>query len=152
MGSRFVWTDGNDKVFRDFYAITEEYYSSIVGGRENRRGFIPFNLSSDIGDVLLVFCDDIPAACAGLKRYSETDAEIKRVWVQPEYRGRHIASEMMERLEARAVELGYKRLILQTREAMTAAVSLYTRLGYEKTANYPPYDKLEGTVCFAKCL
>ena len=36
MALRFTWTDGNDKAFRDFYLITEAYYSRIAGGEENR--------------------------------------------------------------------------------------------------------------------
>jgi hypothetical protein len=33
---------------------------------------------------------------------------------------------------------------------MSDAVRLYTKLGYYKIENYPPYDKLEGAICFAK--
>ena len=90
MALRFTWTDGNDKVFRDFYLITEAYYSRIVGGEENRRQFIPYNLSSAVEDVLLVYRNGTPVGCAGLKRYSDTDVEIKRVWVEPACRGRHV--------------------------------------------------------------
>ena len=32
----FKWTDGTDKTFHKFYLRTENYYSSIVGGEENR--------------------------------------------------------------------------------------------------------------------
>ena len=39
---------------------------------------------------------------------------------------------------------------LECREIMKDAVGLYTRLGYHLIAGYPPYDKLEGAVCFAK--
>lgn len=100
----------------------------------------------------LFFSDGIPVACSGLKRYSDKDAEIKRVWVQPEYRGMHIASNMMQYLEAKTAESGYERLILQTREIMQDAVSLYTKLGYRCIDNYPPYDKLNGAICMAKTL
>ena len=150
MELKYVWTGGNNEVFRHFYEITETYYSSLVGGADKRKGFFPYNLSSAIENVLLVFDGDIPAACSGLKGYSDEDAEIKRVWVEPEYRGNHIASEMMKLIEAKAKSLGYRRTILQTREIMKDAVGLYLRLGYKKTANYPPYDKLEGAVCLAK--
>ncbi|MBQ5310542.1 MAG: GNAT family N-acetyltransferase [Oscillospiraceae bacterium] len=150
MGYRYIWTDGNDEVFRHFYLITEEYYSSVAGGEEKRRAFIPYNVSSGVEIVLLVFCGDTPVACSGLKRYSDNDAEIKRVWVEPGYRGDHIATEMMELLEDKAKVSGFSRMILQTREIMTDAVRLYTRLGYERIGNYPPYDKLDGAICFAK--
>ena len=150
MALRFTWTDGNDKVFRDFYLITEAYYSRIAGGEEKRRQFVPYNLSFAVEDVLLVRRNEVPAACAGLKRYSDTDAEIKRVWVEPAYRGQGIASLMMTILEDKAKAKGYRRTVLQTRELMTDAVALYTKRGYRKIENYPPYDKLEGAVCFAK--
>lgn len=145
-----MWTDGSDESFAHFYRITEDYYSALVGGVEKRRAFIPYNLSSVIENVLIVRCGGKAVACAGLKGYSDKDAEIKRVWVEPEYRGRHIASQMMAMLEEKAASRGFKRLILQTRELMKDAVGLYTRLGYDRIENYPPYDKLEGAVCFAK--
>ena len=44
-------------------------------------------------------------------------------------------------LEEKAISLGYRRVILQTRPIMTDAVGLYTKLGYEQIPNYPPYDK-----------
>lgn len=150
MALRFTWTDGNDKVFRDFYLITEAYYSRIAGGEENRRQFIPYNLYSAVEDVLLVYHNGVPAACAGLKRYSDADAEVKRVWVEPAHRGRRIATLMMAILEDKAKKKGYRRTVLQTREIMKDAVALYTKLGYQRIGNYPPYDKLEGAVCFAK--
>ena len=145
----FRWTDGNDEIFRQFYTDTENYYSRIVGGKGKREGFIPYNLSESITDVLIAYEDDIPVGCAGLKKYSEQDVEVKRVWVVPEYRGKHIATELMNRIKERARDKGYKRTILQTRPIMKDAVSLYERRGYQLIANYPPYDKLEGAICLA---
>ncbi len=58
----------------------------------------------------------------GLKAYSASDVEIKRVWVDPEFRGNHISDEMMDALEKKALVLGFRRAILQTRPQMEAAV------------------------------
>ena len=146
----YKWTDGNDIDFQKFYMKTEEYYSNIVGGIENRKEFIPYNISECITEVLIAYIDDEAVGCAGLKRYSEIDVEIKRVWVEPEQRGHHIALDMMAQIEERASYDGYKRTILQTREIMEDAVELYKKLGYTKIDNYPPYDKLDGAICFAK--
>ena len=148
----YRWTDGNDEDFRKFYLKTEEFYSSIVGGLKNREAFVPYNLSESISDVLIASVDGVAVGCAGLKAYSDSDVEIKRVWVDPECRGNHISSAMMDALEQRAAELGFGRAILQTRPQMEAAVHLYTKRGYELIDNYPPYDKLEGAICFAKRL
>lgn len=147
----YEWTDGSDVVFQYFYAVTEEYYSQLAGGFENRKAFAPFNVLEDIDDVLIAYDGGhVPAACASFKRYSATDAEIKRVWVEPAYRKEHIAKTMMKKLEGRMREKGFRRAVLQTREAMKAAVALYTGLGYCRIENYPPYDKLDGAICFAK--
>lgn len=150
MELQYTWTDGNDSAFAHFYCITEDYYSALVGGAQNRKGFIPYNLSETVETVLIVTDQDKPVACAGLKRYSQTDAEIKRVWVEPAYRRRHIAADMMQMLEEQALQQGYQRTVLQTRAIMTDAVQLYTGLGYHQIENYPPYDQLDGAVCFAK--
>ncbi len=74
---------------------------------------------------------------------------MKRVWVEPEYRGKLIATRMMNMLEEKARELNYQRIILQTRPMMKDAVCLYQRLGYRQIPNYPPYDRLDGAVCMA---
>ena len=149
---RFTWTDGNNDVFQKFYIKTEEYYSRIVGGIENRKAFIPYNLSQSIGDVLIVYDEDVAVGCAGLKVYSDDAVEIKRVWVEPTYRGKHIASQMMDLLEEKSLERGFRKTILQTRPIMQDAVKLYERRGYTLIDNYPPYDKLDGAICMAKKL
>ncbi len=148
----FIWTNGENENFQNFYLVTEKYYSEIVGGRENRKAFIPYNISETIQDVLLAFIGEKCVGCAGMKKYSERDVEIKRVWVEPKFRGRGIASKMMTEIEKKAVQNGFEKTILQTREIMYDAVGLYRKLGYVKIENYPPYDKLDGAVCYAKNL
>lgn len=39
--------------------ITEQYYSEIVGGVTNRVSFLPYNISDNITDVVIAYCDDI---------------------------------------------------------------------------------------------
>ena len=148
----YKWTDGNSEDFQRFYSKTEEYYSSIVGGIRNREGFVPYNISANITRVLIAYVEGVPAGCVGLKTYSENEIEIKRLWVDPEYRGNHIADELRDRIEKRAKYFGYEKAILQTRPQMEAAVSLYLKRGYVLINNYPPYDKLEGAICFSKTL
>lgn len=149
MDIEYRWTDGNNEDFRCFYEKTEEYYSKIVGGVSNRSGFVPYNLSDSISDVLIAYSDGIAVGCAGLKRYSDNDVEIKRVWVEPDCRGKKIGTQLMEQIEEKARLMGFKRTILQTRPIMSDAVGLYEKRGYTLIENYPPYDKLEGAICMA---
>ena len=146
----YTWTSVTNSDFQMFYQITEDYYSSLVGGVSKRKGFVPYNASAQIPDVLIAYDDGKAVGCAGLKRYNDKSTEIKRVWVQPEYRRQHIADKMMQLVEQKAKEQGFARVILQTRPQMTEAVGMYTKRGYKLIENYPPYDKLVGAVCYAK--
>lgn len=148
----YRWTTGENEDFKKFYLITEEYYSKLVGGIQNRSAFLPYNMSESVTDVVIAYYNDIAIGCAGLKKYSDTDVEIKRVWIEPDYRGNHIATCLMEILENQAKKQGYQRIILQTRKIMTDALRLYSKCGYYQIDNYPPYDKLEGAICMAKDL
>ena len=152
MQVKYRWTDGKDEDFHRFYLETEAYYNSVVGGLENRRAFVPYNLSESVSDVIIACINGIAVGCAGLKFYSDSDAEIKRVWVERNFRRNHIADEMMDRIEEKARELGFRRTILQTRPIMKDAVGFYLKRGYCQIENYPPYDQLDGAVCFAKVL
>ena len=49
----YRWTDGDNKDFLRFYEETESFYSSIAGGRKNREGFVAYNISQSISDVLI---------------------------------------------------------------------------------------------------
>jgi GNAT superfamily N-acetyltransferase len=77
-----------------------------------------------------------PAACGGLVANSPTTAEIKRMWVSPDWRGEGLGRRMLARLEGAAVELGYHRIVLDTNAELTEAVALYDRAGYLRTERY----------------
>ena len=152
MNISFQWTTGESAAFQQFYAITEAYYTSIVGGMGERLAFVPYNASAQIPHVVLALKDGRAVGCAGLKPYSQTDGEVKRLWVERELRGKHIATALMDRIEEKAAQLGFRRVILQTRPVMADAVAFYLNRGYKLIPNYPPYDRLEGAVCYAKVI
>ncbi len=148
----FRWTTGEDPAFRAFYDITEDYYTQIAGGADRRRAFVPFNLSEGIPEVCLAILEGCAVGCVGVRRHSASDAELKRLWVDPEYRRRGIGTGLTACAEERARALGCTRMILQTRPLMEGACVLYEGRGYRLIPNYPPYDSLEGAVCYAALL
>ena len=150
MQTEYTWANGRNQEWIRIYSKTEEYYSSLVGGLQNRRAFVPYNDSESVTDVLIAYIDGVPVRCAGLRRHSNNDAELKRVWVEPEYRSQHIATDLICQIEEKARKQGFKRIVLQTREKMSNAVKLYRKRGYKQIENYPPYDKLDGAVCYSK--
>jgi putative acetyltransferase len=148
---RIRWTDGNDMEFEMFHAITENFYNQLVGGPQNRQSFVSGNLSKDVKYAIIVYSkEDVPVACSGLKEHGNGDVEIKRVWVQPPFRGHHIATFIIRELESFAHEHGYRRTVLMTRVRMDYAIKLYEGLGYKRIENYPPYQHMDDAVCYAK--
>ncbi len=68
----------------------------------------------------------------GLERRSDTAVELRRMYLKKSYRGRGIASRMLERAEVEASGLGYKQLVLSTADIQAAAVVFYNRNGFRQ--------------------
>jgi GNAT superfamily N-acetyltransferase len=74
--------------------------------------------------------------CGGLRRFSESDCEMKRLYVVPANRRGGVARTIAEALIEQARHLGYQAMLLDTLPSMIRAQELYTRLGFEPTAAY----------------
>ena len=74
------------------------------------------------------------------------------MFVRLEHRGQGIARAILAALEARAVELGFSTLRIETGGRQPEAVSLYRSAGYMAI---PPFGKYVGnpySLCFEKRL
>jgi RimJ/RimL family protein N-acetyltransferase len=84
------------------------------------------------GEFLIGECDGLFVAMGALKRTSPERAEIKRMRVRAEYQGRGYGQLILNALETRAHELGYKVLHLDTSILQIAAQRLYEKNGYRE--------------------
>jgi ribosomal protein S18 acetylase RimI-like enzyme len=91
------------------------------------------------GDVVLAFAQGELAACGALRRLEPTIAEIKRVYVRADHRGPGFGPILTRALLARARELGYERVRVDTLPTMTAAIQFYQELGFVPVAAYWPH-------------
>jgi GNAT superfamily N-acetyltransferase len=91
-------------------------------------------------------------AGGAFKRLSPDTAEIKRVWTHPDVRGRGLATAIMDRLEAVAVDYGYKALFLTTGPNQPEAVALYLRTGYSPGFDPSAYPVQAGPHPFSKVI
>ena len=72
------------------------------------------------------------------------------MFVPTEHRGRGIAKDILKELESWAVELSFKRCILETGLKQPEAIALYTKSGYTSIPNYGQYQGMYNSVCFEK--
>ena len=97
------------------------------------------------GRIYLVYADGSLAGCVGMKPSDETHAELKRLYVRPEFRGRNLGEQLVRRIMDDARGEGYAFLRLDTLPGLKSALKLYRRLGFYEVAPY--YDCLvPGTI------
>jgi GNAT superfamily N-acetyltransferase len=85
-----------------------------------------------------------------LQEYDADCAEIKRMFVKPEYRGGGIATFVLTELEVWAKELNYTACILETGKKQPEAIALYQKVGYTIIPSYGQYKNIENSVCMKK--
>ncbi|MFC8515564.1 GNAT family N-acetyltransferase [Streptomyces sp. NPDC057257] len=90
-------------------------------------------LAPPSGQLLVARYDGEPAGSAGVRLLDADTAELTRVFVYEEMRGKGGAPLLVRAAEAAARDLGARRLVLDTRSDLVEARTLYARLGYTET-------------------
>lgn len=85
------------------------------------------------GEFLVGVYDEQVVAMGELKQTSEERAEIKRMRVHPDFQRRGFGQAILQALESRARELGYRVLHLDTTARQIAAQRLYLKNGFHET-------------------
>ena len=114
--------------------------------------YAQFNKTDSIKNAVVVYVDEIAAGCGAFKLYQDEVAEIKRMYVDPQMRGKGIASKILIELENWAREEGYTSAILETGHNFPEAVALYQKNGFVITENYGQYIGVADSICFQKDL
>ncbi|MEB8343701.1 GNAT family N-acetyltransferase [Streptomyces endophyticus] len=86
------------------------------------------------GQLLLARYAGEPAGTAGVRLVDAVTAELTRVYVREELRGKGGAALLVAAAEDAARALGAAAIRLDTRGDLVEARALYARLGYEETA------------------
>lgn len=144
---RIVHTSGEDPDFRLLCEELDRTLDRAIGGHDKRQKYLPHNRIETMDTVLLLYCQDRPAACAALRRYDEESAEIKRVFVSPPFRQHGFGRTLLCELIASARRMNCKRLLLETGEFLQVSIRLYQSLGFYRIPNYPPYEKMDESYC-----
>jgi putative acetyltransferase len=82
--------------------------------------------------------DGEPVGCGGIA-FDDGFAEVKRMYVRPQARGKQVAQTILKRLEEEARARGVKRLTLETGDVRHAAQRLYERAGFTRCAAFGAY-------------
>ena len=124
-----------DRKFADYLKL-QNYYNELID-LESKYGLPD-------GRLLLALCNGEAAGCIALRKISETECEMKRLYVRPQFRKNGIAKMLVNRIIDDATEIGYKHILLDTLPFLETAIGMYKRMGFYEIPSYnnSPMDNL----------
>lgn len=144
----FNRTDSDNPDFQNLVSLLDADLSVRDG--DEHAFYARFNKIAAIRNAIVCYADDKAIGCGAFKKYDDTKAEIKRMFVLPEFRGHGIGINILKELELWATEMNYTECILETGKKQPEAIHLYQKAGYFIIPNYGQYQNVENSVCMMK--
>ena len=144
---QLIRTNSDNPDFKKLSALFDEYLIDIDG---EEKDFFAFYNNVQLDTVLVVYENSEVVGCGAFKKFDDTTAEIKRMFVHPNHRNKGIAKFVLNELELWANDLGFTSFILETSPKLTSAIALYEKTGYQLIPNYGQYIGVENSICMKK--
>ena len=110
------------------YLNIQNYDSEI----ENLRG--KYGLPD--GRLYIAYSDNHAVGCIALRKINNTECEMKRLYVKPQFRGNGLAKSLVELIINDAREIGYRYMLLDTLPGLKTAIKMYENLGFYRIPSY----------------
>lgn len=136
--------------------VQEEYVERYGGPDESPVD--PTMFDPPDGLFLVAYLDGEPVGTGAWRRSpvlalgGSLAAEIKRMYVVPEHRGRGVARRILAELEDTAAAAGFDLLVLETGMMQPEAIGLYASSGYVAIPGFGHYRGSDLSRCFGKRL
>ena len=117
--------------------------------RELKEIAIEYNYPT--GVLLLIYDGDQAIACAGVRKIDTHIAELKRMFVDPAYRGHQLGQQLLQMAIDEARQLGYHSIRLDTVPQMRSAIKLYKATGFHEIEPYR-FNPIPGAIYMEKKL
>lgn len=143
-------TSTNNPNFIHLVSLLDHEFWSELG--EDMNTYDQYNKVFNLSTAILIYDDKKPVACGCYKMYDDKTVEIKRMYVDKNYRAKGISKMVLHELEKWAIENGFQYAVLETSIHFNVAQSLYKKAGYVVIPNYDQYEGLEESVCMKKKL
>jgi len=110
------------------------------------------HLEAGRGTFLVARNEGRAVGCGAIRLLDATTAEAKRMYVEPDQRGKGVGRAVLAGLEAAARRLGVHRLVLETGIYQEAALVFYRRAGFTPIDCWGEYATSPTSICLEKYL
>lgn len=138
-------------VARELIEELQEEYIVRYGGRDETP-VDPTQFAPPAGAFVVMYDGDVAVGCAGLRRHSDTDVEVKRMFVRKPFRGKGLSRWLLAHIEDVARDMGYQRILMETGLEQPEAMKLYETSGYDDIPGFGFYADAPENRCYAKLL
>lgn len=141
----------SDTALRLISTLNAELAAAYNNPAANHFRLDPAEVAPGNGAFLVAYSDGQPVGCGAIRRLDERTAEIKRMYVAPEWRGRGVGRAVLDALEAEGRRLGVARIVLETGTLQDRALALYRSCGYTVIPAFGEYvDTPDTSICMGK--
>ena len=88
------------------------------------------------GVFLLVYQGDEVVGCGAVRTITPSVGELNRMWIRPDNRRRGLGDRLLAELVEQSRALGHETLRLDTNSALTQAITLYRKHGFEPVERF----------------
>lgn len=146
----------NNQHFTDAGQLFREYASSLeidlsFQDFAKELTLIAVQYNKPAGALILAYSGTHAVGCAAVRKLDDETAELKRMYVQPQFRGLKIAQKLLQLSLDIAKDLHYKKIRLDTIPSMKPAQKLYLSNGFYEIEPYR-FNPVEGTIYMEKKL
>ncbi|MGW2722699.1 GNAT family N-acetyltransferase [Streptomyces sp. NPDC001492] len=146
--------DGLADLLAAYHVQTQAEKGEAVAGVDA----LPDRYRAELADPQAVFVDDVvllamsgdtAVGCLVVTAPVDGRSEVKRLWTDPAFRGRGVASSLVSTALVHAAESGLSTVRLSVWKWRTGAIALYERLGFTVTESWDERDQL---VCMERAV
>ncbi|MEV0982622.1 GNAT family N-acetyltransferase [Streptomyces sp. NPDC049915] len=139
--------DGLAELLTAYHLQTQAEKGEVVAGVDG----LPDRYRAEVMDPRAAFVDDVvllalsrhtAVGCLVVTAPIDGRSEAKRLWTDPAFRGRGVASSLVRAALAYAAQSGVSTVRLSVWQWRSGAIALYERLGFTVTESWDERDQL----------
>jgi len=131
----------DDEEILRLFSLHDDFMIDFLG--EDRVYYTRYGEHEKLAAVWAAVINGQAVGCAAYRMKETSVGEVKRVFVQPDYRGRGLSKALLSAVEEHARKEECDKLFLDTRITLEPAVTLYRKAGFEIVFRQGLYVQME---------